>query len=393
MHRIAEEGVAAHWKYKRGKAGDNASTWDVHVKWVREVIDLHTDGADAQEFMEHLKLELFQNEVFILTPRGDLLRLPIDATPLDFAFAVHTDVGMRCQGAKVNGRIVPLNKKLKSGDTVEIITSQKQHPNQSWLMIVKTAKARSAIKRYLREEQSEQSIKLGQELLEREIRKGNNKIPGREELTDVAQSFGFAARSNLYEAIGRGSFNSSQILDKLFPPPAEDQEEMGEGFIQRLVERARSTVKGVSVQGEGNMMINFARCCQPIPGDGIIGYITRGRGVTVHRSDCANVLGMLHEEDRIIEVSWNTDKDQSFLVGIAIEGRDRANLLADIGRAISASNTNIQAANMSAHGGNADGQFIIEIRNLQHLQKVIKSLERVKGVERVERIIAGLDER
>lgn len=392
MHRVAEEGIAAHWKYKSGRADDKSSSWDVHVKWVREVIDLHTDDSDAQEFMEHLKLELFQDEVFILTPRGDLLRLPNDAIPLDFAFAVHTDVGMRCHGAKVNGRIVPLETKLKSGDTVEIITSQKQHPNQSWLRIVKTAKARSAIKRYLREEQSEQSIRLGQELLEREIRKGNRKIPGREEMTDIAQSFGFASRSNLYESIGRGSFNSAQVIDKLFPPPAEDPEDLGEGFIQRLVDRARSTVKGVSVQGEGNMMINFARCCQPIPGDGIIGYITRGRGVTVHRSDCANVLGMLHEEDRFVEVSWNTDKDQSFLVGIIIQARDRSNLLADIGRAISASSTNIQAANMNVHGGNADGQFIIEVRNLQHLQKVVKSLERVKGVERVERVIGGFSE-
>jgi len=363
------------------------------VKWVREVIDLHSEDADAREFLEHLKLELFENEVFLLTPQGDLLRLPNGGTPLDFAFAVHTAVGMHCQGAKVNGRIVPLDRKLKSGDTVEIITSSKQNPNQSWLMIVKTAKARSAIKRYLREEQSEQSIRLGQDLLEREMKKGSHKIPGRGEMTDVAQSFGFSSRASLFEAIGRGSFNSIQVVEKLFPPPEEEQEDLGEGFIQRLVERARSTVKGVSVQGEGNMMINFARCCQPIPGDGIIGYITRGRGVTVHRSDCANLLGSADKEERLVEVSWDTEKDQSFLVGIKIEARDRANLLADIGRAISSGNANIQAANIDSRGGDAEGRFIIEIRNLQHLQKVKKSLERVKGVDRVERIFGGIDER
>jgi len=390
MHRVAEEGIAAHWKYKSGKS-DQGSSWDVHVKWVREVIDLHSEDADAREFLEHLKLELFQNEVFVLTPQGDLLRLPNGATPLDFAFAVHTAVGMHCQGAKVNGRIVPLDRKLKSGDTVEINTSSKQNPNQSWLMIVKTAKARSAIKRYLREEQSEQSIRLGQELLEREVRKGSHKIPGREEMTDLAQSFGFASRASLFEAIGRGTFNSSQVVEKLFPPPADEPEDLGEGFIQRLVDRARSTVKGVSVQGEGNMMINFARCCQPIPGDGIIGYITRGRGVTVHRSDCANLLGQVDTDDRLVEVSWDTERDQSFLVGIKLEARDRSNLLADIGRAISSGNANIQAANIDASGGEAEGRFIIEIRNLQHLQKVLKSLERVKGVERVERIFGGLD--
>lgn len=391
MHRIAEEGIAAHWKYKQGRGDRKASPWDDQVKWVREVIEQQTENPDAQDFMEHLKLELFESEVYIFTPKGDLLRLPYDATALDFAFAVHTDVGWHCQGAKVNGRIVSLNTKLMSGDTVEIITSPQQHPSQSWLRLVKTGKARSTIKRYLRELQSEQSIRLGQELLEKDLRKSRLKIPAREQITDVAQSYGFESHSELYESLGRGTHSTTQIIEKLYPPPPEEAETQ-EGFLQKLVDRARSTVKGVSVQGEENMMIKFAQCCQPIPGDKIVGYITRGRGVTVHRRDCSNVLRMLEEEDRIIDVAWDVAKDQAFLVGISVTAESRVNLLGDVGRAISSNGTNIRSADMHTDGSEAVGRFILEVRNLQHLQKVLKSLVKVKGVERVERISGGIEE-
>jgi len=390
MHRVAEEGIAAHWKYKSGKADSKPSPWDEQVKWVREVIELQTGEADAQEFMEHLKLELFENEVYAFTPAGDVIRLPADATPLDFAFAVHTDVGIHCQGAKVNGRIVPLSERLKSGNTVEILTSPHQHPNQSWLRLVKTAKARSKINRYLREQQSEQSARLGHELLAREMKKARLKQPAKEQFTDLAQSFGFETIEGLYESLGRGTHSATHVIEKLLPPKTEE-EATQEGFIQRLVERARSTVRGVSVQGEGNMMINFAHCCQPIPGDQILGYVTRGRGVTVHRSDCPNVLRILEEEDRMIDVAWDTEKDQAFMVGITMTAKDRMSLLGDVGRAISSLGANIRNANISSEAGEAVGRFVLEVRNLQHLQRVLKNVKKVKGVERVERLTGGID--
>jgi GTP pyrophosphokinase len=388
MHRIAEEGIAAHWKYKEGTATEKHTPWDDQVKWVREVIDLGTGEADPVEFMEHVKLELFESEVFVFTPKGDVVRLPGDATGLDFAFAVHTDVGLHCQGVKVNGRIVPLQTRLRSGDTIEIITNPNRWPSQNWLRLVKTARARTRIRRYLREQQSEQSIRLGQELLERELKKTRQKMPRKEELTDLAQSMGYESPEEFFEAIGRGSLKSLAVARKLFPEPEEG---IPDGFIQKLVDRARSTVRGVSVQGEGNMMISFARCCQPIPGDKIVGYITRGRGVTVHRRDCQNVIHMLEEEDRIVDVAWDAEKDQSFIVGISVQARDRSNLLGDIGRAISSIGSNIRSASMDTEGDEAMGRFVISVRNLQQLQRVIKNLRRLKGVERVERITGGID--
>ncbi|MFO7767719.1 MAG: bifunctional (p)ppGpp synthetase/guanosine-3',5'-bis(diphosphate) 3'-pyrophosphohydrolase [bacterium] len=391
MHRIAEEGIAAHWKYKEGRSDVKPDEWDHHMQWVRDVIERQTEAPDAEEFMEHLRLELFESEVYVFTPQGDVIRLPGEATALDFAFAVHTDVGLHCQGAKVDGRIVSLDTKLKSGNTVEILTAPHQHPSQGWLRMVKTSKARSAIKRYLREQQAEQSVKLGKELLERDLRKVRRKMPSGEELTNLAQSFGYEDAEGLLEALGRGTRSSAQIIEKLVPEEDQEEEEEekkkeDEGFLQRLVDRARSTVQGVSVQGEGNMMIHFAQCCQPIPGDEIIGYITRGRGVSIHRKDCLNMVQMLNDPERLVEVSWDSQKDQAFMVGVSVTARDRVNLLGDISRAISSHGTNIRSVSMSTETEDAHGRFILEVRNLQHLQKILKRIRKVKGVERVERL-------
>ncbi len=390
MHRIAEEGIAAHWKYKEGRTVAKPDAWDQHLQWVRDVIERQTEAPDAEEFMEHLRLELFESEVYVFTPRGDVIRLPGESTPLDFAFAVHTDVGLHCQGAKVDGRIVPLDTRLKSGNTVQILTAPHQHPSQGWLRLVKTSKARSAIKRYLREQQAEQSIKLGRELLERDLKKVRQKVPSKEELTDLAQSFGFEDTDGLLEALGRGTRSTSQIIEKVLPEEEQAEEaESEEGFLQRLVDRARSTVQGVSVQGEGNMMIHFAQCCQPIPGDEIIGYITRGRGVSVHRKDCLNMVQMLNDPERLVEVAWDSQKDQAFMVGVSVAARDRVNLLGDISRAISSQGTNIKSVSMNTETEDAHGRFILEVRNLQHLQKILKRIRKVKGVERVERLSGG----
>jgi guanosine-3',5'-bis(diphosphate) 3'-pyrophosphohydrolase len=394
MHRIAEEGIAAHWKYKEGKAEEEGRSdpWDPHVRWIRGVIERQTDASDPQEFLEHLKLELFESEVYVFTPRGDVVQLPADSTPLDFAFAVHTDVGLHCQGAKVDGRIVPLDHRLRSGDHVEILTSSHQRPNQSWLRMVKSSKARTNIKRYLREQQAEQSIRLGQEMLERELKRARIKPPAKDELTDLAQSVDFATLADLFEALGRGTLRMERLLKKLRPEETPAPDETSEGFLQRLVDRARSTVRGVSVQGEGNLMIHFARCCQPIPGDRIVGYVTRGRGLTVHRADCPNLVRILEDPGRVIDVAWDTDKDQNFLAGISVRARDRINLLNEVSRAISSESTNIKSVNMTTGGGEAVGHFVVEVRNLQQLQRVMKRVRRIKGVEQTERLTGPMKE-
>ncbi len=386
MHRVAEEGIAAHWKYKEGRVEGVPDPWDSHLRWIREVIERQTDAADPREFLEHLKLELFENEVYVFTPKGDVVRLPAEATSVDFAFAVHTDVGLHCQGAKVDGRIVPLDHRLRSGDHVEILTSSHQHPNQSWLRMVKTSKARTNIKRFLREQQAEQSIRLGQQFLEREFKRLKERPPAKEALTDLAQSVGFSSQADLYEALGRGVFRVEKLIEKLHPEAVIETPESGEEFLQKLVERARSTVRGVSVQGEGNLMIHFARCCQPIPGDRIVGYITRGRGLTVHRADCPNLIRILEDPGRLIDVAWDSEKDQSFLAGFSVRARDRVSLLNEVSRAIASENTNIRSVSMETEAGEATGRFVIEVRNLQQLQRILKRVRRIKGVEQTERL-------
>jgi len=390
MHRVSEEGIAAHWKYKEGRPEGLPDPWDPHLRWIREVIERQTDASDPREFLEHLKLELFENEVYIFTPKGDVVRLPADSTPIDFAFAVHTDVGLHCQGAKVDGRIVPLDHRLRSGDNVEILTSSHQHPTQSWLRMVKTSKARTNIKRFLREQQAEQSIRLGQELLERDFKRRKERLPAKETLLDLAQSVGFATLADLYEALGRGVFRVDKLIEKLHPESVAATE-TEEGFVQQLVERARSTVRGVSVQGAENLMVHFARCCQPIPGDRIVGYITRGRGLTVHRADCPNLTRILEDPGRLIDVAWDSEKGQAFLAGFSVRARDRVSLLNEVSRAIASENTNIKSVSLESEAGEATGRFVIEVRNLQQLQRVLKRVRRVKGVEQTERL-AGLSE-
>ncbi len=381
MHKTAESGIAAHWRYKEGKLKED--DFDKQLMFLRQVLDWQRDVGDPREFLEDLKVSLFQDEIFVFTPKGDLVKLPRGATPVDFAFAVHTDVGMHCIGAKVNGKIVPLNTHLRSGDSVEIITSSKQTPNPDWIKFVKTSKARSRIKRWLKESLMEESIRLGKELLDRHLKKINAKVR-EEDLIDVAQSLGFQDLDRLYASLGRGDTSVQGVLRKLFPPEVLEKKE--ESLLKKFIARARKTSDGIKVQGLDHLLISFAKCCQPVPGDQIVGFITRGRGIVVHRSDCSNLLSLMEDPERQVEVEWDVDRNRQFLVRLNLIGEDRKHFLRDVSEAIAKADTNIVSIDMKAVDSVVYGNIIVEVKNLQHLTRVINKIDSVKGVIRVERL-------
>jgi GTP pyrophosphokinase len=381
MHRTAEEGIAAHWRYKEGKQKEDEL--DKHLVWLRQVLDWQHDTNDPQEFMENLRIDLFQDEVFVFTPKGDLFKLPLGSTPVDFAFAVHTNIGLHCIGAKVNGRIVPLNYKLKSGDSVEIITSAGQKPNPDWIKFARTSKARSKIKHWIKESMLEQSQKLGEEILQRLFKRFNIK---KDEvvLKEIAQTFGFSDEAQLYSAIGSGDISAQQVINKIAPETQGPEKD--ENLIKKFLSKARGSAKGVRVQGLDNLLITFGKCCQPVPGDRILGFITKGRGVVIHRSDCRNILTFLEHPERNIEVEWDVERDKHFMVQLHMLGEDRKNFLRDVSESISQTDTNIVSVEMRVEDSLVHSNIIIEVKNLQHLTRVINKISKVNGVISVERL-------
>ena len=381
MHKTSESGIAAHWRYKEGKVKEDE--FDKHLMWLRQVLDWQRDVRDPREFMEDLKISLFHDEIFVFTPKGELIKLPRDSVPIDFAFAVHTDVGLHCIGAKVNGKIVPLTSKLKSGDSIEIITSAKQFPNHDWLKFVKTSKARSTIKKWMRESLIDESIKLGKDLLERHLKKNNSKVSN-EGLLDVAQSLGFQDLEQLFASLGRGETSVQGLMQKMLPEEVIAEKE--ESFLKKFISRARKSGDGIRVQGLDHLLISFAKCCQPVPGDRIIGFITRGRGIVIHRSDCTNLLSLMEDPERQVDVEWDVEKDRQFLVRLNLIGEDRTNFLKDISEAIASCETNIIKIEMKAEDSMVSGSLIVEVRNLQHLTRLTSKIGIVKGVIRIDRL-------
>lgn len=380
MHHTAEYGIAAHWLYKEGKKELDES--DKQMIWLREVLEWQRELSNPREFLEYLKIDLFPDDVFVFTPLGELKQLPRGSTPLDFAYAVHTEVGQHCTGARVNGRMVPLNTVLSSGDKIEIITSPHQLPSQDWLKIVKTTKARSKIRHYIKQKEYEESLSLGKVILEKELRRHHHKLLGEPELTDISSKLNLSSSEALYSALGKGNLSVKQVLQEIIPE--EEPSETREGFIQKFVEKARKGT-GIKIQGMDNLMFRFAQCCQPIPGERVVGFVTRGRGVSVHRADCVNALQMMLDSNRKVEVEWDVDKNQSFLVKLEILLEDRKNMLRDITEAIADVDTNIRGAEIKPGQAATVGTFLIEVKNLRHLNRAIKRIKRVKGVIEVER--------
>ncbi|MBI4363816.1 MAG: bifunctional (p)ppGpp synthetase/guanosine-3',5'-bis(diphosphate) 3'-pyrophosphohydrolase [Candidatus Latescibacteria bacterium] len=384
MHQTAELGVAAHYRYKEGGGGPDAELL-AKLQPVLRNVEWQSSTSDPDEFMDFLKTSLYQDEVFVFTPRGDLRRLPRGATPLDFAYLVHTEVGHRCVGAKANGRIVPLRYELRSGDTVQIITSPLGKPNRDWLKIVKSPNARSKIRHWLKSSEHADSVALGKEMLERELRRRRLSPPEAIPLEQVAQALGFPDVHQLHGAIGRGSVSIAQVIQRWFPQGVGPVQRIKEASLDTLRAITRRPGRGVRIQGVDNLMINYAKCCQPVPGDAVVGIVTRGRGVTVHRMDCPNTFEDRVPAERRLLVDWDAAPGDSFVVKLSIYGVDRRSLLADIAKAISATNTNIRTAGIKANDRNAQGAFVVEVRDLNHLRTVMRAVERVDGVEAVER--------
>ena len=382
MHETAEYGIAAHWLYKEGRSQDDL---DRHLSWFRQLLEHQQDAHTPEEFLEFLRIDLYQDEIFIFTPEGDVKQLPKGATPIDFAFAVHTEVGLRCHGAKVNGRIAPLHRQLRNGDTVEILTSQAARPSRDWLSHVRTGRARQKIRQWLRQEEYAGSVALGQEILDRELRRRRLARPDEGGMRRAAQQLNYPDAPHLEAALGRGDLAFGQVLGALFPDlPAEEAPPPKPSAIGRLVQRMR-VGRGVRIQGVDGLMVRYSSCCQPVPGDAVTGYVTRGRGISIHRVDCPNLLALNDEPQRRLDLDWQEVEGELFTVRLTVAGEDRRGLYADVCAAVSQAGTNMRAAELTSGDGGMTGSIVVEVENLTHLNKVIKAIRRVKGVVEVRR--------
>ncbi len=403
MHRIAEYGIAAHWAYKEGHAASQQKdSFEDKLSWFRDIIETQTETNDAQEFMESLKLDLFSDMVFVFSPKGDVLELPAGSIPLDFAYRIHSEIGNRCIGAKVNGKMVPLDYELKTGDIVEILTSKHSYgPSQDWLNITKSSHAKNKIKQWFKKERREENVEKGRELIEKEIRALGfepKNVLTQENIAEVASKFSFAGEEDMFAATGYGGVSVKQIVNRMTEKLKQqiDQEHHDQTLQEALTDvqpkqtPSRKTHSGVKVKGVDNLLTRIARCCTPVPGDDIIGYITKGRGVSIHRTDCANVQGE-EVKERLLPVEWEGDKEQekSYHVEIEIIGFDRNGLLNDVLNAVTESRTSMQAIS-----GRSDHRqkvsiihMTISIRNVDHLHRIVEKIKQLKDVYSVRRIM------
>ncbi len=387
MHRTAEYGIAAHWLYKAGDKGGERDL-DRHLSWFRQVLELQLDAETPDQFLEFLKLDLYQDEIFVFTPNGDVIQLPKGATPLDFAFAVHTEVGLHTQGARVNGRIVPLSRELRNSETVEIIRSPNARPSRDWLAHVHTGRARHRIRQWLRIEEQRTFVAVGQEILDRELRRRRHAKLTEAELAQGYSALKLSSAEHIYASIGQGDITVTQLLKAIYPDLDVTQETaLKPSPLERLIDRMRrpGTSKGIRVQGADGLMVRYAQCCQPVPGDTVVGYVTRGRGVSIHRHDCPNLLHLAHEPERRLDIDWQESTGERFLIRLAIEAIDRRGLYADLAAAVSGTGTDIRSLDLKTVDGRVSGAALVEVENLVHLDKIIKAARRVKGVSQVAR--------
>jgi GTP diphosphokinase / guanosine-3',5'-bis(diphosphate) 3'-diphosphatase len=404
MHRIAEEGIAAHWKYKAGESVISAKD-EQRLAWVRQMVDWQREMTDPNEFLSSLKMDLYPDEVYTFTPKGKVVIVPADGTPVDFAYTVHTEVGHTCVGAKVNGRIVPLRTKLRNGDIVEIVTQNGHTPSRDWLSFVKSPRARNKIKHWLNENQRQRAIEVGRKLLEREARKFKVPMARLEDadLVRVAGDYGLATATDLMAAIGFGKHSSRQILNKLAPglvasvatPSTETDaaQTNAEAAMSDAVKKLHLTGSdSLQVEGQNDLLVYRARCCNPIRGEEIIGYVTRGKGVAVHARSCPNVQNLLYESDRRIDVEWAktpaelAGQAQKYPVKITIYCDDRSGMLKEMTAIISNDGTNIRAVETrDAENGEAIVEFVVDAEDLRHLNKMVLGLRRLPGVREVQR--------
>jgi len=393
MHKTAEYGIAAHWRYKEKRKKDS---FDEKLSWLRQILEWQNELKDPREFMENLKIDLFQDEVFIFTPKGEVMSLPAGATPLDFAYAIHTEVGHRCIGAKANNQIVPLEYELQMGDIVEILTSKVAGgPGKDWLNIAKTSRARNKIKQWFSKERKEDDGQLGREIFQKLLRqKGLTQTSFPPELLEaVSREFNFAKLDNLYSSIGAGNVSPKQILTRMLKQSKKLKEEETTGAIladvttQAPVRTERKV--GVRVKGVDGALIKLATCCNPVPKDEIIGFVTRGKGISVHRKSCPNAKELLKDADRMIEVYWDAKRGTTFKVEIEVEALDRKKLLKDVSTVISDSGVNIISASATiTKDQTALFRFLFEVGSAIHLENILKSIKKIDAVFDAYRVLS-----
>ncbi|MGH2867758.1 MAG: RelA/SpoT family protein [Solirubrobacteraceae bacterium] len=407
MHDLAEYGIAAHWMYKEGTAvgGERArglSDPDSKLKWLRSLLDWQQDMSDPKEFMETLKVDLFEDEVFVFTPKGEVKSLAAGATPLDFAYEIHTDVGHRCVGAKVNGKIVPLSYQLRSGDIVEVLTSKRERgPSRDWLALVKTTRARNKIKAWFKAESRRDTEHSGRELLQDHLKKQGlpaQKLVGSPLLADIIREMGFRKADDFYVALGGAKISAKVVVNKVMQrlkqgEAAESEPTAADDLLQTNRRRTRPTTSssryGISVDGIDEVMLRLAKCCRPVPGDPIVGYISLGRGITIHRDDCPNVVVLKKDPDRFTPVSWDGDADTAFRVEIEVDGWDRHRLLEDMSRTFAEAGINILDAHCQVNHPMVKNRFVVEVGDTRSLDQAISRLRNIDAVFDAYRVTPG----
>ena len=384
MHRAAEFGVAAHWRYKNGAVGDKSGPDD--LAWVRQLLEWQRETEDPDEFMDSLRFDLNSSEVFVFTPQGDIIALPAGATPVDFAYSVHTEVGHRCVGARVNGRLVPLESELGNGDVVEIFTSKDENsgPSQDWLQFVKSARARTKIKSWFSKERRDEAIDRGKDRLNKAVRKKGlplKRLLASDMLAGLASDLRLSDVTGVYAEIGEGRMSAESVVERLVVLSGGVDDVTEDQPVSHRAHKKPTGDPGIIVQGEPDVWVKLARCCTPVPGDEITGFITRGSGVSVHRRDCVNVEQLAEQSNRIVEVEWAATQSSIFLVNIQVEALDRAGLLSDVTRALSDQHVNILSASVSTSKDRiAISRFSFEMAEPHHLGAVLRSVRGISGV-------------
>lgn len=393
MDRVAESGIAAHWRYKEGRQiyGKDAEIFN----WLKQLLEWQQDLKDPSDFLETVRVDLFPDEVYVFTPKGEVKAFPKGATPIDFAYYIHTDVGHHCTGAKVNGRLVPLRYQLRNGEIVEIITSPNQTPSKDWLSFVVTARARTKIRHWIRQEERTRSIALGREICEKEFRKHGvnfSRLMKTEETLLIAQEFSYQTIDDLMAGVGYGKVSAQQIYNKTLPPEqkglpsgSETDDSLLQKFSKKTIPSLRHKDKGINIKGIHDIMVHYGRCCNPVPGESVKGFITRGRGITVHLAACPNILNA--NPERVVDVQWDSRDGDTSQVQIRVICANRPGLLASITSSFGDSGVNIAGANVKVMTDQrASCTFLAEVKNLPQLEHIIRSIKKIKGVQTVERV-------
>ena len=388
MHRTAEYGIAAHWQYKEHTGGIDPKDAARFV-WLRQLMEFQQEVADPEEFYESIRVDLFPDDVYVFTPKGDVKTFPRGSTPVDFAYGVHSEVGHRCSGARVNGAIVPLRHKLQNGDVVEIITSKSHHPSKDWLEFVVTSRARSRIRTYLRTEERKHAVKLGKDLFEKELRKNGmslSKFLKSKRAKEVFSRFRVGNEDELYARIGIGKLALPTVIEEVVPTEDTERDSLRPGFFERTVQRVAGDTDGAGIRIEGmdNMLVRFAQCCTPVPGDPVTGWITRGRGVSVHRRGCPRVLEL--DPERRVQVSWGNDVQVDLPVSLRVMTDDRSGILASVSSVFSSNGVSISEASCLSKDGRAENLFHFRVGDIDRLREIMRGVAKVKGVLDVERV-------